>query len=354
MVEQPAGSLQSLANLRRGKAFYYLWRFFMSSKPFKTHDQHLRILRERGLDIPTGSSFSTRAKKILKREGYYNVINGYKDIFLQFPSRYGVDDIYKVGTSFDAIYSLFSFDRNMRSIFLKNILIVEGTLKSRISYYFSKEYKSDFNYLNINNYNPKRIRTTTKLIAKISSTIQNDTNSKKGQIPHYLEKHKCLPLWVLMKKLTFGIVTYFYSCITKKQRQEISQEILDDYQKEYQLEKIVFPDFEYQLEKILYFINKYRNVCAHEERLFNTEYRDIDGQIPRITHSHIRTHLDFNSKFYDLLVLLKLFLTKKEFQRLIKQVDEEWDILSENLNSNIFNSVMIRAGFPKDWEDKIS
>lgn len=48
-------------------------------KPFKTHRQQLRILRdERGLTINDGS----RAMRILERENYYALINGYKDLFL--------------------------------------------------------------------------------------------------------------------------------------------------------------------------------------------------------------------------------------------------------------------------------
>lgn len=78
------------------------------NKPFKTYRQQLRILRERNLQIPNGH----KAMKILKRENYYSVINGYKDIFLD--PRYD-SDVYKDGTSFDDIYALYCFDRNLRS-----------------------------------------------------------------------------------------------------------------------------------------------------------------------------------------------------------------------------------------------
>lgn len=87
------------------------------SKPFKTYRQQLAILRSRGLDIKNGS----RAIRILKRENYYSVINGYKNIFLDKKSSV---EKYKQGTSFEDIYSLFDFDRNIRHLFLKNILIL--------------------------------------------------------------------------------------------------------------------------------------------------------------------------------------------------------------------------------------
>jgi abortive infection bacteriophage resistance protein len=47
-------------------------------KPFKTHRQQIKILRDRGLIVN-----SPKALRILERENYYNVINGYKDPFLE-------------------------------------------------------------------------------------------------------------------------------------------------------------------------------------------------------------------------------------------------------------------------------
>ena len=74
-------------------------------KPFKTYRQQLTILRGRNLVIKDGS----KAIQILKNEGYYNIINGYKDIFLDMPQtkQYG-DDRYKAGTTFEHIYALYN------------------------------------------------------------------------------------------------------------------------------------------------------------------------------------------------------------------------------------------------------
>lgn len=330
-------------------------------KPFTSYKQQLKKLRTRGVIIPPGSSQSKRAIKLLRRAGYYSIINGYKDIFLQYPSRTGVEDIYKANISFDAIYSLFMFDRNMRSIILRYILITEGIMKSHISYYFSKKYETDFNYLNINNFNPHKIEVTTKLINNISSVIQADTNSQKdtkGQIPHYLKKHKCLPLWVLMRKLTFGTMSYFYSCMEKDVQSDVVKEIIIDFNKEYPLKKVIFSNFEAQLSDILKFINLFRNVCAHEDRLYNVEYKVKSDktkkiQTLRISLSHMTSPINFNSKLYSLIAVLKIFLTKEEFITMIKQIEDEINKLSKFLSPQILNEVLIKAGFPKQWQDKL-
>ena len=47
-------------------------------KEFKTFNQQLTILRSRGMIVPTDG----RPKRFLEQENYYNVINGYKDLFL--------------------------------------------------------------------------------------------------------------------------------------------------------------------------------------------------------------------------------------------------------------------------------
>ena len=47
-------------------------------KEFKTFNQQLTILRNRGMIVPTDGS----PKRFLEQENYYNVINGYKDLFL--------------------------------------------------------------------------------------------------------------------------------------------------------------------------------------------------------------------------------------------------------------------------------
>ena len=53
----------------------------MADKEYKTHRQLLTILRNRGMVIGKGSQGS-RVMRILEIENYNNVINGYKDLFL--------------------------------------------------------------------------------------------------------------------------------------------------------------------------------------------------------------------------------------------------------------------------------
>lgn len=181
-------------------------------KPFKTHRQQLVILRSRGLTIKDGS----RAMRILERENYYSLINGYKDLFLLKDSKNkSVEpEKYNEGTTFEEIYSLYCFDRELRSLLLKDLLKFECNIKSKIAYSFSKKYNEPNAYLNMINYSrdPNQLKEVLKLISTIYNVISRQ--SKKGNpIGHYLDKHEGVPLWVIANYLTIGNIQNFYMCI---------------------------------------------------------------------------------------------------------------------------------------------
>lgn len=100
----------------------------------------------------------SRAKRDLENENYYNVINGYKELFLQVDrnGKYVVPEVYKSGTQFDELFSLYKLDRKMRNTLLEYLLVFETHIKSRIAYYFSKKlnnqmdsYVNDFKTISI-------------------------------------------------------------------------------------------------------------------------------------------------------------------------------------------------------------
>ena len=63
-------------------------------KPFRTIDEQISILKERGLNIAA----EAKAKTILSKENYYNLINGYKRLFVNDSEE---NEVYKEGCSFE-------------------------------------------------------------------------------------------------------------------------------------------------------------------------------------------------------------------------------------------------------------
>lgn len=74
-------------------------------KVYKTFNQQLSILRSRGLIVPTDG----KPKRFLEQENYYNVINGYKDLFLKKNKDNTplVPEVYLDGTHFNELKALF-------------------------------------------------------------------------------------------------------------------------------------------------------------------------------------------------------------------------------------------------------
>ena len=194
----------------------------MSSKNPKTYDEQLEILKNRNLKILD----EKLAKKILSVENYYALINGYKELFLKSSN----PEIFQDNIYFENIFSLFDFDRKLRMILLKYILIVERTIKTKISYHFSLKYNDD--YLQINNFDIKDNKKNLKiprLIHNMEKTIGIYSNERNTPINHYKNKYGMIPLWVLVEKLNFGVIAHFFYCLKIKDQNTITREIYTDY-----------------------------------------------------------------------------------------------------------------------------
>jgi abi family protein len=322
----------------------------MGLKPFKSYEEQLNIMKKRGLIITDDEA----VLKKLKRENYYNIINGYKDFFIdKQASKVKNEDVFENGTEFEHISALYDFDTEIRLLFLKNILKMENILKTKIAYFFSKSYNNqDFNYLNINNYNDTKKEDAARVIAEISNVIKNSLSQNYSggkQIQHYINIHKNLPLWVLSKQLTFGNMSFLYSSLKESIQKEICNEIAEEYEKEY--EKKIKVD-EKNLEQIIKFINAIRNMCAHNDRIYSVLIKK-KGNIPNIMHSHLNYYI-FNSRIFDVLIILKLFVTREEFNLLLEELEGHLNRLEIIYNSNIFGKVLNETGIPKNWKNVVA
>ena len=311
-------------------------------KPFKTYNQQLKILRNRNLTISDGS----RAISVLKRDNYYNVINGYKDIFLEIS---GSNEKYYDNTTFEHINALSIFDKKIRHLFLYYILTFENLIKSKISYYHTETYNEIFNYLDVNNFTGKA-DDITKLISSISKEIEKHTNLKKpNAFSHYIEEHGELPLWVLFQKSTFGTASYFFTSLQDDIKLKICEELNQEHSKRYKLKNFVVinPLF---LENTIHFINSYRNICAYNERFYNCAFQKKGFKVDYSPYSKA----EFRGTVFDLLIILKLFLLKSEFDILKKDFKKLLHKLECELTNNKEALKKIKTSslrLPIDWED---
>lgn len=222
-------------------------------KVFKTLEEQIDIFINKGLTI----NDIEKTKEILLKENYF-FINGYRHIFMNSSK----EKRFIPGTTFDELYAFFVFDRNIRNVFFKNILIVENNLKSIFSYQLSKQYGiREKEYLKPSNFtkDPSKARQVSDILNKMKRQIRINA-SKHSATMHYLTNYGYIPLWILVKVLSFGILGELYAILKMQDQERISSY--------YNLDPETFEIF-------LPLLANYRNVCAHEDILFDNRSQRV-------------------------------------------------------------------------------
>ncbi|MBR1816632.1 MAG: Abi family protein [Lachnospiraceae bacterium] len=304
----------------------------MSDKVFKNHNELIDLLISRGVDINTPEAKSF-AKKRLQHEGYYNLINGYKNLFLKDPLK----DDYKEGTTINEIYSLFIFDQSLREIFLRHILKVERNIKCLIAYEFPQKYGHD-NYLLYNNFDTNK-KDANKNIISLLSDIQHQiaARSSDPSISHYLNNYGYIPLWVLNNILSFGQISKFYFNMKQKDRQNISK---------------TFKIMDSELETLLKYLTSIRNCCAHNNRLYCFRSHDVMIDTKYHTALNIQKTDEFIYGKRDLfaaVIALKVLLPPSEFKRFIDDIKDAIKTITSELKVLTIDEILSNMGFPANW-----
>ncbi|MBK5211059.1 MAG: Abi family protein [Coriobacteriia bacterium] len=235
-------------------------------KPFKTIDELICLMNARGI------STSINTKGIIEREGYYQIINGYKPLFIDIKAtELAGEDRFVSGTTFDQIYSLFEFDRDLRMVLLKYLTVAESLLKSITVYKISERYKDDDEpYLNRDIYcqELKKDRLVCNLIQDFKrklGRLETDGYQNKGYLKHYLTKHSSVPFWVFVNCLSFGDI---FKCYTL-QKESMRSNIAKAFSLMFQSNWCVSQRINEKDLRIMYdHLKELRNACAHDERVY--------------------------------------------------------------------------------------
>lgn len=307
----------------------------MAEKTFKTYDELIELLRSRNMDIPDGAP-RKKAKILLQREGYYNIVNGYKDPFLTSTT----PEEYKDGTTLDELFALYAFDRSIRDIFLRATLHIETNIKNLISYTFSSQYGHD-NYLIYKNFDTTK-SNASKNISNLISSVQGQIASRSSDpnIAHYLKKHGYIPMWVLNTILTFGNMSKFYSNMKQKDRQDVAR---------------VFCLQDNTLENFLNYLSTIRNFSAHGNRLYcfksskalsDTAIHD-NLSIPKINGHYVYGRNDL----FGAVIILRYLLSYREYKYFQSELNGAINKLSRKLTAITIDDVLSEMGFPSNWKD---
>ena len=305
----------------------------MIEKQFKNLDEQLEIFKHKGMVVLD----EKYAKEVLLRENYF-FLNGYRHLFY----RSKTDKRFMEGMTFEELYSLFLFDRTLRNILFKYLLVIENNLKSITSYQLSKKYGyRERDYLKSKNFTqvPEKQKQVADLIKKMKRQIRVN-GSQHTATQHYVSNYGYIPLWILVKVLSFGIVSEMFSILKLEDQKDIC--------------KVYNVDVD-SLITYLPILANYRNLCAHEDILFeNRTQKEINDTI---YHKLLNIKKQDNEYIYGktdlfaLLIIIKQMIRKDEFKNMTIEIENAIQTLNYNLKSIKIDSVLDRMGFPINWKE---
>ena len=305
----------------------------MAKKVFKSIEEQVEILKDKGLTIEDDEY----VKSVLLRENYFFLM-GYRHSFL----KQDVSRKFITGTSFNELYALFLFDRAFRNIIFKNLLIVENNYKSIFSYVLSSNYGyKEKDYLNPSNFDQAEDKKAqvSDLIRKLKR--QYRVNGKQhGATSHYMVNYGYIPLWIGIKVISFGLMSELFSILKDEDADRIA--------------KIYGLDAK-SLEIFLPILANYRNLCAHEDILFDHFTQRV---IPDNKYHHILNidkvddeYVCGKNDIFALILILKHMLTPVDFKMMMNEINYEFDRLKGRLVHIGIERIYEKMGFPMNYKD---
>jgi abortive infection bacteriophage resistance protein len=312
-----------------------------ANQNFLTVEEQIVHLKKKGIDLGPSDVFAT---KVLSETSYYAIVNGYSEPFRFKPN----PKEYLRGVTFKEIYSLYFFDKRLRTFLLPFLLEAESRLKNDIVYAFlsqrnsngSLKVKND-DYLKSSSYDSSNLQNALTCIANFQKII-SECFSKSDAIQHYLVTYGFVPLWVLETRMTFGDLNRFYSALPIQVRQAVSI-------------KYELPDDD--LATLLHVLTFSRNACAHRDRVYCLRHKFM---LPRFDSSKHPEIASFTSKgqgdktLFSAMLALFAILGKKDVKPLLNSIKHEMGDLEKKLTTVSIDDISSIMGFPNNWYSSLT
>ena len=269
-----------------------------TGKPFTSIQEQVDILNRRGVETDSDTP------RYLLKEGYYQVVNGYKKPFIdEEATNTAGDDRFKASTHFNDIYGLFLFDRNLREMTFHYLLRIEALMRTVCSYTFAEHHKGIDDYLDQDCFASEReflaygLDSYRDELAQLQSKLHRKARkSTRDFIVHHRDKYGGVPIWVLVNDLTFGNIEHFFNLMKPEEQKVVCKRIVEITGKTGSKHGYFDP----QEARIgLNILVKMRNMCAHDERLYCASI----GQRQKV-------------KYMDALGYASRYMTESDFQEM--------------------------------------
>lgn len=305
------------------------------AKPFLTYSQQIQLLRDKQLTVED----EALVEAVLHQYGYFSLVSGYKDL-LKNPTT----KKYRNGTTIGDLIAVYRFDEQLRELTLRYLLHIERHIRSALSYAFCDNFgDAQAAYMLPQNYDaltPAKSREVNKLIRKFIKPLI-DQPSQYPYIEHHKVKHQNVPLWALINALTFGTISKMYKYSKPQVQSAVSKEF----------EAINEP----QLRQMLEVLTDFRNVCAHNERLFT--HRCAKHDIPDLPLHHKlaipkngQEYIYGKRDYFAVVLAFRYLLPNAEFLAYKKHLSKLLDNLCKSTEQIIQPALLDMMGLPEKWK----
>lgn len=231
---------------------------------------------------------------------------------------------------------MYLFDDYLRNTFLQEIIRIEKHIKSLYSYSFCALYgDKQSDYLNVNNYNYGHYQKDINVFITLVNNILDNPERYK-YIKHNITTYGSVPLWVLIQNLTLGNVSKMYNFSSNKLQSQIAREFKNVYGP--------------KLSSMLNILSKFRNVCAHGERLYSYATKKEIKNLPIYSRIDNYTPTARNNLFA-VYICIKYLSTDDDFNLFSSHLKNVFNILHNSIKQELASLVMQSMGFPKNWMD---
>lgn len=287
-------------------------------KEYKSNEELLNYLISKGVTIKN----KELALEAIEKYTYYSIVNTYKEVFKN-------NDTYLDNVTFEEIYSLYDFDKNLKSIFLKYSLEIEQVIKSLIANTISEKYGVK-NYLEYDCFDQS---VDKDYIDKIRLNIDEEISKNYGKhaaINHYKDSYGFIPPFVLVKIMTMGEISRYYGLLKQEDRQNVSK---------------YFKISDKLLKQILLNITLVRNFSVHNNRLytFHSKFFISFKEIDKTYNTS-----DRSTNLYMIMKCMERLLDDVKRKQFINLVNNELDELNKKLNVISIKNILIIMGFPSE------
>jgi abortive infection bacteriophage resistance protein len=288
-------------------------------KPALTPDEHVHLMKERGLSI----NDDERAKHYLRFISYYR-LSGYA---LSFQKDHNADGThtFKDNSNFDQILSLYIFDRKLRLIIMDALERIEIAFRTCLSDELAITLGPHW-FLERGNFTEKFDHQL--FLDEINRAMQYNSNNNHSPsifITHYYKKYndpKYPPCWMVFELLSFGTLSKIFYRLKAKNKKLVSEP--------FGMHPTVFQSWMHLLSYV-------RNLCAHHQRVWNRVFT----LTPKVMENY-ETYLTPNDRLYAQLVVMQILLKRIAH-------DTTWHRKINDL-MNGYSFVDSRLmGFPESW-----